>query len=238
MSNRGNDVKHSLVRSISILMVAAWPIAAQQFPVARDGGPPPAEIRVDHEILVDNQRLQYIFLDLLHDTGLRGGFVEMAKCSNLPKGRLKIKQGVTVKQAMNALVAANPGYQWELRDNVVNLMPRGAAPLLHTRIAKFQKDATDREIGAILQDVLNLPEVKRHVASLGLKPGISGIGLWGGEEHPIPKKPVPVHVDLENVSLQDAFNEILLASPKGAWIYHESDCNGEKTFSVEALTDY
>ena len=42
-----------------------------------------------------------------------------------------------------------PGYQWELKVGVVNLMPRSDAPFLRTRITKFQMNATERETRAI-----------------------------------------------------------------------------------------
>jgi hypothetical protein len=161
----------------------------------------------------------------------------MAGCSDLPKGRLQIKPGLTVRQAMDALVAANPGYQWELKDGVVNLTPRGGAPLLRTTIDKFQMDATDREIEAVLQDLLRLPEVRRREASLGLKLGMSGGGLSGGEEHPVPRQPMPFQINVQNLSLRDAFNKIVQGAAKGVWIYHETDCNGAKTYIVEVASD-
>jgi hypothetical protein len=117
-------------------------------------------------------------------------------------------------------------------------MPRGGAPLLRTRIAKFHKDATDNEIPAVLQDVLRLPDVRKREALLGLKQAMSGGGLSGGEAHPIRKPPVPVHFDLRSLTLQEAFNKIVQASPDKMWIYHENDCNGAKTFTVEVASHY
>jgi hypothetical protein len=226
---------------ISILISSAWPIATQQLDVAQASIPGPADIRINHDVLVEDQRLGFIFLGVLHGTGLHGGFVERTGCSGvLPKGRLQINQGATVRQAMDALVAANPGYQWELKDDVVNLMPRGGAPLLDTRIAKFQMDATVLAVGAVLQDLLRLPEVREREAALGLKGGIhAGPGGGGGgiEIHPVPRKPVPVHVNLQNLSLQEAFNKVVGISPDGGWIYRETDCNGAKTYIVEMASD-
>lgn len=221
-----------------ILIASGWTMATQQLEAAQVTKPQPADIRIDHDVVVENWRVLDIFLYLLRGTGLHGGFVEMAVCSDLPKGRLQIKQGFTVGQAMDSLVASNPGYQWELRDGVVNLVPRSSAPLLNTRIAKFQMNATDRELPIVFQDLLRLPEVREREASLGLKQGMSGGGLFGGEEHPVPRQPVPVEINLRNLSLRDAFNKIVQASPKGVWIYHETDCSGAKTFTVGLTSDY
>jgi hypothetical protein len=208
-------------------------MVAQQAKPAHVNKLQPTGIRINHDVLAENQRLEFIFLDVLRGTGLHGGFVEFASCSGLPKGRLHIKQGVTLQYAMDALVAANPGYRWELKNGIVNLMPRRGAPLLHTRIARFKINVTDREIPALLQEVLRLPEVQKDKAALGLKDGIHQGHGEAVKEHPVPRQPVPIRIDMQNLSLQDAFNKIVQASPKGVWIYHETDCDGAKTFTVE-----
>ena len=158
----------------------------------------------------------------------------------MSNAQLQVKEGLTIRQAMDALVAANPGYQWELKDGAVDLMPRGAAPLLRTRIAKFQMNATDLEIPSLLQDVLRHPEVREREPALGLKGGIhAGPGGGGAavEKHPVPRQPVPVHINLQNLSLQAAFNKIVELTPDGVWIYRETHCNGAKTFTVEMESD-
>jgi hypothetical protein len=139
---------------------------------------------------------------------------------------------------MDALVAANPGYKWELRDGVVNMVPISGAPLLNTRISRFEMAATEMQIPAVVEDVLRLPEVRERETAIGVKEGPGQGGLSSGEVHPIPRQPVPVHVDLENLLLQDAFNKIVRVSPKWIWIYHENSCNGAKTFIVEVASDY
>ena len=153
-------MKHFVNLLTWILIAFGGPMATEQLGAAQASKPQPVGIntRINKDALVENQRLEYILLGLLQGTGLHGGFVEVAGCSDLPKGRLQIKQGVTVRQALDVLVAANPGYQWELRDGVVNLMPRAGAPLLRTKIAKFQMNATDREIGAVLHPRVVLPK--------------------------------------------------------------------------------
>jgi len=220
-----------------ILIVSGCPMATEQLDAAQASSPEPADIRIDHDVHVEDLRLEFILFGVLHGTGLHGGFVEMTDCSrDLPKGRLQIDQGATVQQAMDALVAANPGYRWELKDGAVNLMPLGGVPLLDTRIAQFQMDATGLTIEAVLQELLKLPEVRERQAKLGLEsgthagPGGRGAGL---EINPVPRQPVPVHVSLQNLSLQEAFNKVVGISPDGGWIYRETDCNGAKTFIVE-----
>lgn len=235
-------MKHFVSFSIWILLAFGCPLATEQLGAAQANKPKPADIRINHDVLLEDQRLEFIFSGVLHGTGLDGGFVEKTDCSGvLPKGRLQIKQGVTIRQAMDALVTANPGYKWEMKDGAVNLMPLGGVPLLDTRIAKFQMDATGLTIGAVLQDLLSLPEVRERQAALGLESGThAGPGGGGGGLvlHPILRQPVPLHINLQNLSLREAFNKVAGISPNGGWIYRETDCSGAKTFTVEVASDY
>jgi hypothetical protein len=231
-------MRHFIGSLVSILIVLGEGLAAQQPNATAADEAQPASIRINHDVLVENQRLEYIFLDLLRGTGVHGGFVEVAGCSDLPEGHLDVKQGVTVGEAMDALVAANPSYQWEVKDGVVNLMPLGGVPLLSTRIAKFQMNTTDRDIGVALQEVLKLPEARESRTALGLKDGIHHGFAEAVEEHPMPLQPVPVLINVQDVSLREAFNKIVQASPNRVWVYRETDCGGAKTFTVEAASDY
>lgn len=116
--------------------------------------PSPANVRIKHDVLAEDQPVKFIFQDILRGTGVHGGFAEIAGCTDWPKGSLKVKRGSTIRQAMNALVAANPGYRWELRNGVIDLMPQGGVPLLGTRVARFQMKVMDNAVPAALQDVL------------------------------------------------------------------------------------
>jgi len=96
----------------------------------------------------------------------------------------------------------------------------------------------DNEVPAVLQDVLGLPEVRKREVALGLKQGYGQGGPAAIAKHPTPKKHVFIHLNLQNLSLQDVFNKIVQATPDAIWIYHESDCNGAKTYTVEVASGY
>ncbi len=209
-----------------------------QMEAAASGEPQPADVRIGHDVLVENQRVLDIFLSVLRDTGVHGGFAEVAGCSDLPQGSLKLKQGITLRDAMDALVAANPNYQWELEDGVVDLMPRVDVPLLDTKIGRFQKDATDREAPAILYELLWLPEVQAHAAQLDLKPALGQGGPGVYDENPVQREPARIHANWQNLSLLDAFNRTVQTSRKAVWIYRETDCNRDRTYTVRVASDY
>jgi len=200
--------------------------------------PQPTDVTINRDVLVKNQPVLRIFLDVLRGTGVNGGFAEIAGCSDLPQGSLKLKHGVTVRGAMDALVARNPGYQWELENGVVVLRPRVGIPLLNTQIRKFQMNATERETPAVLQALLRLAEVQAHAAQLDLKPALGQGGPGVYEEHPIQREAARFHAGWQNFSLLDGLNRIVQTSRRAVWIYRETDCGGDKTYSDEMATDY
>jgi hypothetical protein len=221
-----------------ILIVSTWPVTAEQLQAAQVHKQQVVDIRLDQDIHLKDWRVLDIFLYLMRSTGLHGGFVEIARCSDLPKGNLDLKQGSSLQQAMDALVAANLSYHSDLRDGVVDLTPRGGAPLLRTKVSRFKMSATDKEKLLAIGDVLALPEVQRRAAALGLKEGPSQVGLFGGESHPVEKKATPLEIDVQNLMLQDVLNSIAKATPKGIWYYHESDCDKAKTYFVQLTSEY
>jgi hypothetical protein len=232
-------MKYLLNFAAWMLILSGLPMAAQQSQPAQVTQPLPADIRIGHDVHVENGPLLGIFKDILRGTGIYGGFVDTTNCEDQPKGHhLQIETGMTVQQAMDALVAANPGYRWQMSDGVVNLMPQNPSPLLLTRIPKFEIKATDREIPAVLNELLRLPAVLAREAALGIKDGpVSGVGL--SSSGPVPKPPVPIEINLRNVSLLEAFNKIIVHAPPGAmWISGEGLCGGQKSFGIHVAENY
>jgi hypothetical protein len=232
-------MKHLISLSVLVVVVAAGPIAAGQGEAASLSEPQPSNVRIGHDIPVANRRILFIFQDVLWGSGLNGGFAEIGGCSEseLPQGSLKLKPGITVREAMDALVAANPNYQWEWEDGMVNLLPRVEIPLLDTRITSFQMDATDREVPAVVGYMLRLPEVRAREAELGLKEALGQGGLGSLDVHPVPRQPVAVHIDVANLSLRHAINKIARILPKTVWVYREDDCGTDKTYRVQVETE-
>jgi hypothetical protein len=234
-------MKHVISLFLLLMLVAAGPMAACQVEAVSSDERRPDNVRIDHDITAKNQQILVIFQDVLRGTGLNGGFAEIGGCSDsdLPQGSLKLKLGITVREAMDALVSVNPSlsYQWEWEDGMVNLLPRVDIPLLDTRITNFRMDAMDREIPAVVEDMLRLPEVRAREADLDLREGLGQGELGAYEEHPIPRRPVAVHVDVKDLPLRNAINNIVRAMPKAVWIYHEIDCGADKTYGVQVESE-
>jgi len=172
--------------------------------------------------------------DLLRGTGLTGGVAEEIGCSAPPEVQLDVRQGTTVRTAMDAFAAENPGYRWIENAGVVNVTPANEFPLLRARIRSFELETTETA-RAVLFNLLNIPEVRQRAAELNLKPGL--IQGWA-EALPTassyPKAKTPIHLSLQDVSLQEAFNSVVRFYGRTIWIYDERQCNGERTYLVRA----
>lgn len=83
--------------------------------------------------------------------------------------------------------------------------------------------------------MLKLPEIQRSAAELGLKPGIHQGGPGVYEEHPVAREPVPIHIEWQNLSLQDALNRFARVAVHTVWIYDQEECDG--TYIIETLPD-
>jgi hypothetical protein len=199
------------------------------------------DIPIDHDIY--GSELPHALLgEILGGTGIPGGVAQLEGCSGVPAVvSTKAKKGTTIRQALDAFVVGNPGYQWLLEGGVVNLIPKNAPlALLNTRIHGLQLSTTDRQTtaGAILDDLVRLPEVRLRAAELELQPKvIQDFFLGVHREHPEPINPVPIVISLKNVPLREALNSVVRAYGNTIWIYVEHECNGGKQYLVTMLRD-
>jgi hypothetical protein len=190
---------------------------------------------ISHDIDVAGQP-ELILQAVLRDTGLSGGVAKFQDCSGVAHLNLKAVQGTAISTVMDSLVAENPQYAWELRGGVVNIIEKpGLPPLLATKLQSLRVDTTDKEIGAVFSDLLRRPEVQQRAAELKLKPGIWTGGLSAYEENPKPRQPIPIHFNIEDGSLWDAFNSIVTAGQHMIWVYAERACNGDRTYLVDIV---
>ncbi len=117
----------------------------------------------------------------------------------------------TVTDVMNAIVQSSKKYQWRQTGGFVNVWPSaGSNPLLETRIGSFNvKDVNPSEA---FDQLLNLPEVQANMTALNLKrraPDVSPGKLSSSR----------FSVNLEGVSLREAFNKIAQESRIEIWIF-------------------
>jgi hypothetical protein len=195
--------------------------------------------RVGADIHVLAKEVPLVLGDVLRGTDLSGGVAEEIGCSTLPTAQLDVKQGTTVREAMTSFVAENPHYRWAEDTNVVDVMPTVEFSLLNAKISSFELETTDTTTArTVLNELLNLPQVRQRAVELNLKPGL--MQGWM-ESLPTPgfeqRTPTPIRFSLHDVSLQEAFNSVVRVYGHTIWIYDERHCNGERTYVVRASAE-
>jgi hypothetical protein len=191
-----------------------------------------ANARVIGDVHAQAKEIPLVLGDVLRGTDLSGGVAEEMDCSTLPTAQLDVKQGTPVQDAMDSLVAENPRYRWIRDTNVVNVMATIEFQLLSTKIPSFELETTDgTRARVVLNELLNLPQVRQRAAELNLKPGLQQGGLEALRRPGYPQKtPRPIRLSLHDVSLQEAFNSVVRIYGNTIWIYEERQCNGERTY--------
>lgn len=177
---------------------------------------------------------------LLHDVGLSIGIVqEFHGCSNESHLGLKVKKGTTIREAMDAFVASNPDFRWQLQDHVINLEPKGGVPaLLTTKLHSVQLHTFDNwAASAGMFELFKLPEIQKRLKEFKVEErgqtagGPSAVNIRPG---PPPPPPRVIDINLRDVTVQDVFNAIVRTHGKEIWFYAESECNGETAYSIHS----
>lgn len=167
---------------------------------------------------------------ILLDTAIPAGVVQLfPNCASESEIHLKVGPAETVRQALDALVTANPLYRWMLRDGLVIVSPSAGAPsILKTKVRAFRWSGTthDGAPSVPLNKIIQMPEIRRQFGELRLSPGVhQGPGTQEVEINPVPRPATPIDINVQNLSLMDAFSAVIRAYGHGRWIYTETKCN-------------
>jgi len=179
--------------------------------------------------------------ELLRSNGLSGGVVLTSDfCDTAPPVHWWAKQDSPFRQVLNDFQASNPDYHWELRGDVLNLVPAtGVPPLLAAKVRDFDLDTTDQKLPyPPVRSLLDLPEIRKAATELHLKEGTyygGPMAVWNGRGQKPPPKPIDVHI--KNASLQDSLNAIAQAYGHTMWWYERRVCGGEETYTVSSQRD-
>jgi hypothetical protein len=189
-----------------------------------------AAITPHHRISITNAMTM-----ALSSAGVAGEIVIVAGCGDDPTYELH-PTGPTLRDALNAIVAADPQYIWRLDGRVVNVTPqRGPIALLSTRIRELNV-RNAHSVEEALTEILGRPEVRKRVQELNLTRGFMRAGpsdLARPGEPPLIQP--SYNLSIKNATVQKALNAIARAHGKAVWQYRESRCNGKTEFQIEFL---
>lgn len=160
------------------------------------------------------------FIRDLSEVSAPGGLVQVLRCEAETSKPTPEQRGVSLREALDALVSLDRRYRWQVDDGVINLLPASDEPaLLATQVPRFsvKKVLSAREA---LGQLLALDEIKSAMEELGLK---SGIALFVSPGSPHPKA---FSVRVKDVTLRQALNAIARAQGTAIWEYIETHCQG------------
>lgn len=160
------------------------------------------------------------FYSSLGRTRSAGGMVRIVNCEDDKLKRPWRPSGSSLRQVLDAIVVADPRYQWQTQDDVINLLPIAGEPaLLKIRIDEFHAEEVTSAREALRQ-LRVLPEVRKGMDELHLKHGVALINSLSSFHPPV------FSVHCKDVSLRQALNAIAHAQGSAIWDYVEIHCDG------------
>jgi len=170
------------------------------------------------------------FQTLILKSSLPGGEVITEGCGGEPHKIVRV-HGATIGEALKSIVAVEPSYGLNVKNGVIDLLPReGVPPLLNVRIREFSSGtAADMSSAGTL--LFALPDVTDAAVKLGLTRNASGSGLYAV----IPglhKQARRLDIDLRDVTVRDALDAIVKTNGSGVWVYRETLCGTSKVFDL------
>ncbi len=130
------------------------------------------------------------------------------------------RQNVTFAQLLDAIVQAEPSYQWSESDDSIEIFPvNRSSSLLDTTIASFEvKDVSSEEA---ISSLLNLPEVQAYVTSMKLSSKSSaGAPAKGGNK---------ITLSMQGTTVRHVLDQIAADGGTKFWVFRAFP---DRSFSV------
>lgn len=200
----------------------------------------PQDEKLERRIVATDSRINTIAgvtSNLLSTTDVPGGLVVLQNCGEQKTYTFGDTASLTLRDALNSLVAIDPTYNWVIKDGVVNIMPVDTMPkLLDLQIAHFNvNDATS--VDEALNQLLSMPQVRKRIAELNLSSGLIRIGLanLNSSEDLADNGLRKINVRSENTTVREALNAIVRVHGRAVWVYTEQNCGSKKEFTISFL---
>ncbi len=164
-----------------------------------------------------------------------GGIIVVPDCSTPPKYAVS-QGGSSLRDTLQAIVTADPRYEWRVTGGVINLIPRDGVPaFLETRLVKFKAENVGT-VAEALAKLLAMPEVQKSISQHDLGPQMlrGGVGYFEPARSDSAGNSRTFTVVLENVIIRDVLNAIAQAHGTAVWSYSEYRCRS-KAFSLAFL---
>lgn len=164
-----------------------------------------------------------------------GGIVAVPSCDPPPRYK-PTPSSASLRDALEAIVVADPECKWEVENGVINIVPSNSFPeFLNIRIAQFkvQNAATVYEA---LDRLLSMPELRHSDTQFNSSSRVfrGGLGYFEPPKRDKNGNIQGLTVVCENVTVREALNAIARAHGSAIWAYTEHRC-GTDAFSLDFL---
>ena len=159
----------------------------------------------------------------------------LSSCDGIEKFKVSSKT-LTVRAAINSLKPRDSGYDWQLQNGMIVMLPSSGTPaLLALRLQNFD---TKSEVTAneALGMLLNLPQFRSKLLEIKaeIKPelGMMPIKRSGASLKETGKK---FHFKLNNTTVIDVLNAIVKAHGTAIWSYDQYRCRERNLIRIGFL---
>lgn len=170
-------------------------------------------------------------INTLVSAGATGGVAVVQDC-NEPMRYTFTPGDSSLRGVLETIVSTDPRYVWEIKDDVINLIPRNGEPsFLIVRVSKLEINQAETPNEALSQ-LLATPEVRQAQLNLGRRFVQGGIYPFNPQDS-VPKEAKKISVNLKDTTVREALNTIARAHGDAVWMLTQGQCNGRKLFSID-----
>lgn len=227
-------MKKFIILTALVAMAALSAFALGQIGQIQTG--PTAEQPLNRQIggVPERSTTRAAFKVALNTARVPGGMVTASSCDTESHYTLALS-GAPLRDVLDAIVATDARYSWEIENGVINLVPRTGIPaFLNQRITEFKVENAETVYEA-LDRLLALPEVQRSINELNLGSRLFRGGLGYFEPPQMAERSSRrLTVNRQNITLREALNAIARAQGNAVWSYTEHRC-GLNAFSIDFL---
>jgi hypothetical protein len=179
---------------------------------------------------LDNMEAGQAAVNALLDADVPGGVAKVSGCDERVKDSIR-PYDHSLRGVLNAVVSSDSRYTWEIKDDVINVIPSSGLPeFLLVRVAKFELAEVESPSEALSQ-LLAIPEV--HQAHLSLGPRTVQGGTYVFCPGCPAKEKKTFSVTVKDVTVRDSLNAIARAHGSAVWSFRQSQCGGRRFFSLD-----
>ncbi len=169
-------------------------------------------------------------VNALLDADVPGGVARVSGCDEPVTDSFRPRDR-SLRGVLDSIVSADPRYTWEIKDNVINVIPtRGLPAFLLVHVSRFDIAEVESPSEALSQ-LLAIPEVRQAQLSLGPR------AVQGGAHIFCPgcpaKEKKTFSVSLKGVTVRESLNAIARAHGSAVWSFRQSQCGGRRFFYLD-----